>query len=54
MVWESNQDVSHRIGRGSSWHKLPNNCRSAVRLKFDPAKKDEFFGFRVALSTPIE
>jgi formylglycine-generating enzyme required for sulfatase activity len=54
IVWESSQDASHRVGRGGSWHEPPNNCRSAARLKFDPAERDEFFGFRVALSTPIE
>jgi len=52
-VWESTQAASHRVGRGGSWHETPNNCRSAVRLKFDPTERDEFFGLRVALSAPI-
>jgi formylglycine-generating enzyme required for sulfatase activity len=53
-VWESTQKEVFKVGRGGSWHEPPGNCRSAVRLKFDPAERDEFFGFRVAFSGPLQ
>ena len=46
-AWES-RDVAQRVLRGGSWHEPPNNCRSAVRLKSDPADREDLFGFRVA------
>ena len=46
-VWESDRDTSHRVMRGGSWHDPPNLCRCAVRLKFNPAEGEDFFGFRV-------
>jgi formylglycine-generating enzyme required for sulfatase activity len=46
-AWES-RDVAQRVLRGGSWHEPPDNCRSAVRLKADPADKEDLFGFRVA------
>jgi formylglycine-generating enzyme required for sulfatase activity len=49
-VWETGQQASYRVGRGGSWHEPPNNCRCGVRLKYDPTERDEFFGFRIALS----
>jgi formylglycine-generating enzyme required for sulfatase activity len=41
-----------RVVRGGSWHETPNHCRSAVRLKFAPTERDDFVGFRVALTLP--
>ncbi len=40
----------YRVVRGGSWHETPNHCRSAVRLKFAPDERDDFVGFRVALT----
>ena len=40
------------VVRGGSWHETPNNCRSAVRLRFDPRDREDFLGFRVALTLP--
>jgi len=50
-AWES-RDAAFRVVRGGSWHETPNHCRSAVRLKYDPAERDEFIGLRVALTLP--
>ena len=48
-VWPG-QDTGERVVRGGSWHETPNHCRSAVRLKFRAAERDDVLGFRVALS----
>jgi formylglycine-generating enzyme required for sulfatase activity len=50
-AWEA-REAAHRVVRGGSWHETPNHCRSAVRLKFDPAEREDFIGFRVALTLP--
>jgi formylglycine-generating enzyme required for sulfatase activity len=42
--------AKERVARGGSWHETPNHCRSAVRLKFGASERDDFVGFRVALS----
>jgi formylglycine-generating enzyme required for sulfatase activity len=39
-----------RVVRGGSWHETPAHCRSAVRLKFAQNERDDFVGFRVALT----
>jgi len=39
-----------RVARGGSWHETPDHCRSAVRLKLDPKDKEDYFGFRIALT----
>jgi formylglycine-generating enzyme required for sulfatase activity len=39
-----------RVVRGGSWHETPNHCRSAVRLRYKFSERDDFVGFRVALS----
>jgi formylglycine-generating enzyme required for sulfatase activity len=39
-----------RVVRGGSWHETPNHCRSAVRLAYKAAERDDFVGFRIALS----
>ena len=39
-----------RVVRGGSWHETPAHCRSAVRLKYDQAERDDFVGFRLALT----
>jgi formylglycine-generating enzyme required for sulfatase activity len=49
-AWES-RDAAQRVLRGGSWHEPPDNCRSAVRLKADPADKEDLFGFRVAATS---
>jgi formylglycine-generating enzyme required for sulfatase activity len=40
------------VVRGGSWHEVPSHCRSAVRLKFKANERDDYVGFRVALSQP--
>jgi formylglycine-generating enzyme required for sulfatase activity len=47
-VWERG-GASQRIVRGGGWHEPPGLCRSAARLKFDPAEGEDFVGFRVIL-----
>jgi formylglycine-generating enzyme required for sulfatase activity len=49
-AWES-KDAAQRVLRGGSWHEPPDNCRSAVRLKSDPAYNEDLFGFRVAATS---
>jgi formylglycine-generating enzyme required for sulfatase activity len=48
-AWDG-RNAPFRVVRGGSWHEPPNHCRSAVRLKFAPSERDDFVGFRVALS----
>ncbi|MBI5031701.1 MAG: formylglycine-generating enzyme family protein [Chloroflexi bacterium] len=49
-VWESGTDFDHVL-RGGCWHDPPNLCRSAARLKQPPDQGEDFFGFRVALTS---
>jgi formylglycine-generating enzyme required for sulfatase activity len=35
--------------RGGSWHEPPANCRSALRMKFDPGEQEDYTSFRVIL-----
>jgi eukaryotic-like serine/threonine-protein kinase len=49
-VWESGTD-SPRVLRGGCWHDPPGLCRSAARLKQTPDQGEDFFGFRVALTS---
>ena len=43
-AWES-RGAAQRVLRGGSWHEPPDNCRSAVRLKADPATRRICSGF---------
>lgn len=49
-AWEGAEETGH-ILRGGCWHDPPDLCRSAARLKSQPGEGEDFFGFRVALST---
>jgi len=40
-----------RVLRGGCWHDPPGLCRSAARLKQAPDQGEDFFGFRVALTS---
>ncbi|HEY3311306.1 MAG TPA: formylglycine-generating enzyme family protein [Anaerolineales bacterium] len=42
---------AQRTLRGGCWHDTPELCRSAARLKSLPEEGEDFFGFRVALSS---
>ena len=48
--WESKANWP-RVLRGGGWHDPPDLCRSAARLKQMPDEAEDFFGFRVALSS---
>jgi len=50
-VWENGNGTTDRVMRGGSWHEPPGNCRSAIRLKMDENEAEDFFGFRVALTS---
>jgi len=50
-VWENGNRVEERVLRGGSWHEPPANCRSATRLKMNEDEAEDFFGFRVALTS---
>jgi formylglycine-generating enzyme required for sulfatase activity len=41
---------SNRVHRGGSWLNEAANCRSALRLRYDPSNRYYDCGFRVALS----
>ena len=36
-----------RVARGGGWHDPPGLCRSAARLKLDPAEGEDYVEFRV-------
>jgi formylglycine-generating enzyme required for sulfatase activity len=44
-------DVTTRLLRGGCWHDTPNLLRSASRLKYAAREAEDYFGFRVALSS---
>lgn len=48
-AWESGDRHPDRVARGGSWHDTPQVCRSASRLRANPAYGDEMTGFRVVL-----
>jgi formylglycine-generating enzyme required for sulfatase activity len=50
--WEWGGEAGYRIARGGSWHEPPGNCRSATRLRVSEKERDDFYGFRLALSLP--
>jgi formylglycine-generating enzyme required for sulfatase activity len=37
-----------RVLRGGSWSNIPEDLRSAARVRFQPFNRYAFFGFRVA------
>jgi formylglycine-generating enzyme required for sulfatase activity len=39
----------YRVTRGGSWYNDAANCRADLRIPTDPAKKDDYRGFRPAL-----
>jgi formylglycine-generating enzyme required for sulfatase activity len=49
-VWEKGNNEYHVL-RGGGWHDPPNLCRSASRLKGKASEGEDYYGFRVALST---
>ncbi|MFM7366860.1 MAG: SUMF1/EgtB/PvdO family nonheme iron enzyme [Sphaerospermopsis kisseleviana] len=40
-------DNYYRLLRGGSWDSLPQDCRSALRLRDTPVDRDFNVGFRV-------
>jgi formylglycine-generating enzyme required for sulfatase activity len=46
------QEKIRNVLRGGSWFDYPVNCRSAYRCQGNPARKYEFFGFRVVCWLP--
>lgn len=49
-TWQG-RSGSARVLRGGCWHDPPGLCRSAARLQHVPHEGEDFFGFRVALSS---
>jgi formylglycine-generating enzyme required for sulfatase activity len=39
------------VGRGGGWYDVAADCRSAYRFRFVPSFRDNYLGFRVALSS---
>jgi formylglycine-generating enzyme required for sulfatase activity len=44
---ENGDEDESRLLRGGSWSSLPQNCRSAFRLRILPGSRHHFCGFRV-------
>jgi formylglycine-generating enzyme required for sulfatase activity len=42
---------SYRVYRGGSWNNVAAYCRSAYRDRSYPSDRDDYYGFRVALSS---
>jgi formylglycine-generating enzyme required for sulfatase activity len=49
-AWESGEH-DLRVLRGGCWHDPPDLCRSAARLKAMSRENEDYFSFRVALSS---
>ena len=43
--------VLRRVGRGGSWRNGAVGCRSADRIRYVPSDRNNYLGFRVALSS---
>jgi formylglycine-generating enzyme required for sulfatase activity len=46
-AWESDDNDTHRVLRGSGWYSDANYCRSAYRDYDDPDYRDDDLGFRL-------
>ena len=45
-----NRDGSYsRVRRGGAWNDAGVFCRSALRLRYEPERRSDHIGFRVAL-----
>lgn len=42
-----------RVQRGGGWASFPGLCRSASRSRLESTKKNEWLGFRVAMTLPV-
>ncbi|MFH1086904.1 MAG: formylglycine-generating enzyme family protein, partial [Chloroflexota bacterium] len=45
------RQTAYRVLRGGCWHDPPGLCRSAARLRALPGQGEDYYGFRVALTT---
>jgi len=50
-TWINRKETTYKVMRGGSWHEPPQNCRSATRLRMEMSEAEDFFGFRIALSS---
>jgi formylglycine-generating enzyme required for sulfatase activity len=51
-AWLSNDKSARRVLRGGAWCFNPRNCRSATRNYYNPAYRNNYFGFRVVCEVP--
>ncbi|WP_019499135.1 bifunctional serine/threonine-protein kinase/formylglycine-generating enzyme family protein [Pseudanabaena sp. PCC 6802] len=49
-AWEESGNDRYRLSRGCSWRNHQYNCRSSFRNRLQPDRKDNNYGFRVAIS----
>lgn len=49
-AWIEVERGSSRVFRGGAWGDLPQHCRSAYRINWTPDYRDDYLGFRLALS----
>jgi len=47
-----NIDDEDRAFRGGSWNYATGLCHASFRFGFVPGDRDDYLGFRVALSSP--
>ncbi len=51
-AWESGGDSHLRLLRGGYWYDNPRNCRAAYRHCNSPGNRNNYIGFRFAVSLP--
>lgn len=51
-AWLTGGDDQSRMLRGGSWNDLPQHCRSADRLRYNPDDMYYYLGFRVVCVMP--
>ena len=49
-AWVDSPRGSARVVRGGSWRNAPDKCRTACRLRYGPAIRDEIMGFRLVFN----
>ena len=51
-AWLTDKKAANRVLRGGSWNNVPWYCRSALRVTYTPAYRNDLIGFRVSCSAP--
>ncbi len=51
-AWTTGGDCGLRVLRGGSWYNVPQNARSAYRLRYTSTNRLNDYGFRLARMLP--